>query len=67
VKAFAISRARFFQRKGVVRRDMLDAAIADGTLIVQVDDTDPSQVDIVFPISIVKPLAKFSTVVQKLA
>ena len=67
VKAFAISRARFFQRRGVVRRDMLDAAIADGSLIVQVDDTDPAQVDIVFPISIVKPLAKFSTVVQKLA
>jgi phage tail sheath gpL-like len=66
VKAFAISRARFFQRKGVVRRDMLDLAIADGSLIVQVDDADPAQVDIVFPISIVKPLAKFSTVVQKL-
>ncbi len=67
VKAFAISRARFFQRQGVIRRDMLDAAIADGSLIVQVDETDPAQVDIVFPVSIVKPLAKFSTVVQKLA
>jgi phage tail sheath gpL-like len=67
VKAFAISRARFFQRKGVIRRDMLDQAIADGSLIVVVDDTDPAQVDIVFPVSIVKPLAKFSTVVQKLA
>lgn len=67
VKAFAISRARFFQAKGVLRRDRLDEAIANGTLIVQVDASDPSQVDIGFPIKIVAPLAKFSVVVQKLA
>lgn len=65
VKAFVISRLRFWDREGVILRSRLDAAIADGTLIVQVNSTDPSQVDIVVPVTIVPPLAKFGVVVQR--
>jgi phage tail sheath gpL-like len=49
VKAFIISRLRFWQKRGVVRKDKLDAAIADGTLIVRVNPTDASQCDVVLP------------------
>jgi phage tail sheath gpL-like len=66
VKAFVISRCRFWQKQGVVRRDKLDEAIAGGTLIVRVNPSDPSQCDIVL-LAIVPPLAKFSLVVQKIA
>lgn len=65
IKAFDITRLRFFQSKGTIRKDRLDEAIANGTLIVQVDASDPSQVDHVIPLSIVKPLAKHSVVAQK--
>lgn len=65
VRAFVIARLRFWQQRGVIRRDKLDAAIADGTLIVRVNPSDASQCDIVLPLSIVPPLAKFSVVVQK--
>lgn len=67
VKAFVVSKARTWVRRGVLRRDKLDDAIAAGTLIVKVDDTDETQVDIVIPEGIVKPLAKFSTVIQRVA
>lgn len=65
VKAFVISRLRFWDREGVILRAKLDAAIADGTLIVAVNSTDASQVDIVIPLTIVPPLAKFGVVVQR--
>lgn len=67
VEGFCLTRLRYFQRQGVIQKAKLDAAIADGTLIVQIDDTDESQVNIVLPFAIVKPLAKFSLVGQKLA
>jgi phage tail sheath gpL-like len=65
VKGWVIDRLRFWQRQGVVDKTNLDAAIANGTLIVQVDDSDETQVDIVIPFKIIKPLAKFSVVVQR--
>lgn len=67
VKSEVISRLRFWSTRGVVRRDKLDAAIAAGTIIVQVDASDESQVNIVIPLGIFKPLAKFSVVVNKAA
>lgn len=67
VKGFIISRLRFWQKRGVVRRDKLDQVIADGTLVVRVDPSDESQCDMVVPLAIFKPLAKFSLVVQKIA
>ena len=65
IKAFVISRLRFFQAQGVITKQSLDTAIDGGTLIVQVNDSDASQVDIVLPFSIVPPLAKFGVVVQR--
>ncbi len=65
IKGFVVSRLRFWQRVGVVQKAALDQVIADGSLIVQVDPSDPTQVDIVLPIKIVQPLAKMSVVVQR--
>jgi phage tail sheath gpL-like len=67
IQSFLIQRLRFWQSKGVVRKDLLDAAIAAGTIIVQVNATDPTQVDIVIPIAIFPPLAKFGVYMQKVA
>ena len=67
IKTFIISRLRFWQRRGVIRRDLLEEAIANGSIIVQVNAIDPTQVDIVIPIAIVPPLAKFGVYIQKIA
>ena len=65
IKAFIIAELRTWERRGVIQKARLDAAIADGSLIVQVNDDDPTQVDIVIPLSIVQPLAKMGTTVQR--
>lgn len=65
VEAFVLSRADVFVKRGVIRRDKLNEAIANGDIYVEIDTIDASQVDIVFPIWIVKPLTKFSAVVQR--
>jgi phage tail sheath gpL-like len=67
ILAFLVERLRFWQAKGVVRKDLLDLAIANGTIIVQVDGTDSTQVDIVIPLGIFPPLAKFGVYMQKVA
>lgn len=65
VKAFVLSRLHFWVKKGVVRQDRLDAATADGSLIVRVNPSDAGQCDLVIPLSIVPALAKFSLVVNQ--
>lgn len=65
IKVFVISRLRIFQRNGVILQTALDEAIADGSLVVQVNDFDPTQVDIVVPIQVIPPLAKFGVVVNR--
>jgi phage tail sheath gpL-like len=65
IKTFVLSRLRFFQVAGVVTQASVDAAVADGTLIVQVNPSDSTQVDIVMPFSIVPPLAKTGVVAQR--
>jgi phage tail sheath gpL-like len=65
IKAFVISRLRFWQNEGVITKASLDASIADGSLSVKVNSSDASQVDIVLPFKIVPPLAKFGVVVQR--
>jgi len=67
IKASLIKRLNVWARLGIVRRDKLAEVIADGSLIVQVDPSDETQVDIVIPLGIVKPLAKFGIVVNKVA
>lgn len=65
IKVFVISRLRVFQNNGVILKSALDTVIDDGTLIVQVNDFDPSQVDIVVPLQVIPPLAKFGIVVNR--
>lgn len=67
IKAWVITRLRFWQNRGVVQKASLDEAIATGTLIVRVNPSDATQVDIVLPFKIVQPLAKFGVVAQRLA
>jgi phage tail sheath gpL-like len=64
VRTSVTNMARYWVTQGVVKGDALEAAIANGEFIVQVDGTDASQVDIVVPVKIVPPLAKFSIVVN---
>lgn len=65
IEAFIVSRLEFWVAQGVITRQSLDDARANGTLIVQVNASDPTQVDIVMPFSIVQPLAKIGVVVQR--
>lgn len=64
VRSFVIGRLRFWTSTGVARRDRLEEAITNGTLVVRVNPSDVSQCDIAVPVVIVPPLAKFSLVVQ---
>lgn len=68
IKAAIVSRTtEFWIPKGVVRRDKFEGAVADGTLIVKVNDSDESQVDIVIPAAPFKALAKLGVTIQKIA
>lgn len=70
VRAHVIQRCSYWANKrGVLDRVALAKAIGTptnpGGLIVQVDETDEAQCDIVLPLKTVRPLAKFSLVVQQ--
>ena len=65
IKTFIISRLRFWVTEGVVHRASLNAYIAAGKLIVLVDATDPTQVNMVVPYEIMQPLAKMGLVAQR--
>lgn len=67
VKAFVDGRIKFWIGGGVVRADRYATAVADGSFAVQQDPTDSAQCDIVLPLSIFPPLAKFSLVVKHFA
>jgi phage tail sheath gpL-like len=64
-RAFIISRLRFKARDGVIDRTKLDATIESGELVVEIDESDESQVNVFIPAKIIKPLAKWSVVVAK--
>jgi phage tail sheath gpL-like len=66
IKAFVIAHADTWVSRGVLRRDALNEVIADGTLSVQINATDESQVDIVVPFKVIKPLAKLGVVGQRI-
>lgn len=65
LKAFCIARLRFWQTQGVITKASLDASIEDETLIVMINASDATQVDVVLPFKIVPPLAKVGVVVQR--
>jgi phage tail sheath gpL-like len=64
VRTFVVNRVGYWVTQGVVRGDAFDDALANGEFICQVDPGDSSQLDIVVPVKIVPPLAKFSIVVN---
>jgi phage tail sheath gpL-like len=66
IKAWNINRLRAWQNEGVIQKASLDQAIANGSLVVQVNESDPTQVDMVLPFKIVQPLAKFGVVPQRI-
>jgi phage tail sheath gpL-like len=67
VEAFVISRLNFWAREGVVNKTALDASVENGELIVEIDASDETQVNIFVPTKIIKILAKFSVVGAKVA
>lgn len=66
VKQFIISRTLgFWVPKGVIDGDLFEAAVADGSFVVEVNATDPTQVDIFIPAVPFKILSKFGLYVAK--
>lgn len=67
VKAFIVSRLGLWVDAGVVDGGELETSIQAEELIVQINASDKTQVDIFLPLSIIKPLAKFGVVAAKVA
>lgn len=67
IKAFVVGEYRVFTGRGILRRDTLAEALEQGTLIVQVNDTDESQADMVIPVAVLKPFAKAGVYVSRVA
>ena len=68
VQSFVESRlSEIWVPAGVVDGNLLAEAIANGQLVVEINATDPTQVDIFVPLAIIKPLAKFGITVSKVA
>lgn len=66
IKAFIEARIRgFWIPKGVIQGPAFEEAVVDGSFVVEVNDTDETQVDIVLPVKVVKILAKLGLYVQK--
>ncbi len=66
VRAFVLGVLEEWADLGVVDRTRLREKVANGDFIFEID-TDLSQVNMVLPFAIIKPLAKFSTVIRKVA
>lgn len=65
VESTVYARLRQWVPLGVANGAHLEEQIAAGNVIVEIDASDESQVNIFYPAKIVKPLAKFSGVVHK--
>lgn len=66
IKEFIRARTmEFWVPRGVVQRQKFVEAVENGTLIVRVNDTDETQVDIVIPAAPFKALSKLGVVIQK--
>lgn len=62
---FSVSRVRAWGGLGVLNIPYFDEKVADGSFAVEIDSSDPAQVNIFIPDRIVKPLSKFSVVFHK--
>lgn len=70
IQAFIVSRLGFWVDAGVVDGNRLEQALSgenEDQLIVEINASDPSQVDIFLPLAIIKPLAKMGVVASKVA
>lgn len=67
VFAFVVNRLGKQVDLGVVDANRLEQSVSTGELIVQINASDPTQVDIFMPAKIVKPLAKFGLSASKVA
>ncbi len=66
IKAFIVARTiSFWVPKGAIQGPAFEQSVADGSLIVEVNDTDETQVDIFIPAKAVKILAKLGLFVAK--
>lgn len=64
-RAWVHSRMHLHADNGIVQRARLEETIASGELIVEIDSTDESQLNVFVPLKIIKPLAKIGAVVSK--
>ena len=65
IRAAIATRMAFWTARGTVQGPAFAQAVADGTFQVNVNPSDPTQVDIFIPLIAVKPLAKMGVLVQK--
>jgi phage tail sheath gpL-like len=65
IKAYIVSRLRFWVGRGVADGDALDDSLENNELIVEINGSDPTQVDIVVPTEILQPLAKMGVQVDR--
>jgi phage tail sheath gpL-like len=65
IKNFVIARLGLWTGLGVVNAVALQTSVEDGTLIVEIDSGDPTQVNIFLPLTILAPLAKVGIVASK--
>lgn len=65
VKAFIVSRTQYWIRNGYINGEAFNASVAAGELIVQVNETDETQLDIFIPAKPFKVLAKFGLFLAK--
>lgn len=65
IRAWIDERMRFWGREGVWLQANIEDAILTGKRVVQVNSTDPTQVDIVLPATVVPGLAKFGVYGQR--
>jgi phage tail sheath gpL-like len=66
VKAWVVERLIEWAHRAVINRAMIKTVVDDGSLIVQVDETDPTQLNLVIPKKILQPWAKTSLVSQRM-
>ena len=64
-RAWIDERMRFWGREGVWVQADIETAISTGSRIVEVNSTDPTQVDIVIPATVVPGLAKLGVYGQR--
>lgn len=65
IRGFITSRLGFWVDQGVLDGTKLETALNAGQLLVEINDSDATQVDIFLPLAVVKVLAKMGVTVAK--